>query len=106
MFSSILAATIWDTALGSLLRAILGAVGVIVLIIGVTKAISSFTQGTPGKGAKIIVGTAVVCAFMFRPQLVNSLIDFFATVLQTFISSADTIADNPTQYTNPVTPNQ
>lgn len=104
MYSTIFAATIWDTNLGKMLAAILAAAGVIVLIIGVTKAISSFTQGTPGKGAKIIIGTAVVCAFMFRPQLVNSLIGFFANVLGTFIGSADEIAKNPSNFTNPPAP--
>ena len=93
--------SIWTTPIGKVLAGILAAAGVIVLIIGVTKAISSFTQGTPGKGAKIIIGTAVVCAFMFRPQLVNNLIGFFSNIVGDLITSADKIAENPDNYTNP-----
>jgi hypothetical protein len=97
MYSSILAAgdtAIWSTSLGSLLKAILAALGVIVLLIGVAKSISSFTAGTPGKGAKIILGTAVACAFLFNPEMVNSLINFFSTIVSTVISSGNDIADS------------
>ena len=97
MYSSILAATtIWNTGLGSLIKALLAAVGVIVLLVGVAKSISSFTAGTPGKGAKIIFGTAVASAFLFQPELVNTLVDLFGAIVNSVLTSGKTIADSAT----------
>jgi hypothetical protein len=101
MYSSILAAPlgIWETGLGSLIKALLAAVGVIVLLVGVAKSISSFTAGTPGKGAKIIFGTAVACAFLFQPTLVDTLIELFGTIVKSVLESGDKIADSATTPT-------
>jgi hypothetical protein len=99
-YSSIILAAepkgLFDTALGGLIVALLRAVALIVLLIGAAKAISSFTSGTPGKGAKIILGTAVVCAFLFQPTLVESLISFMGTIVKTVIGSGADIANSVT----------
>ena len=96
--STILAAPtgLFDTQLGQLITALLRAVALIVLLMGAAKAISSFTSGTPGKGAKILIGTAFVCAFLFQPSLVEQLISFMSSIVSTVIGSSDEIAKSAT----------
>jgi hypothetical protein len=95
MYSTILAATdLFDTQVGGMIKAILRAVALIVLLIGAAKSISSFTSGTPGKGAKIILGTAIVCSFLFNPAMASQLIEFFSTIVSNVISSGGDIANS------------
>ena len=90
---TIAAATgLFDTEIGHIIEAVLRAVALIVLLIGAAKAISSFTSGTPGKGAKIIVGTAVVCSFLFNPSMASDLIQFFSGIVKANIGSGNDIA--------------
>ena len=91
---------LFSTPFGKVLVAVLRAVALIVLLVGATKAISSFTSGTPGKGAKIIIGTAVVCSFLFQPSMAGSLIGWMSSIVEAVISSGDAI----TKGANTVTP--
>jgi hypothetical protein len=94
---------LFSTPFGRILVAILRAVALIILLIGATKAISSFTSGTPGKGAKIIIGTAVVCAFLFNPSMAGSLISFMSSIVEAVISSGDAITKGASNTVTPTT---
>jgi hypothetical protein len=93
---------LFDTAIGGIIKALMAAGALIILIIGVMKAVSAFTSGQPGKGAKTIIGTAVVCVFLFRPELLSQLIAFMSTIVEAVIGSGNDIVDGA-KNTTPTT---
>lgn len=83
----------WGSSLGGPVKALLGAVGVIVVIIGILNSVGKFLKGDIGKGIKVIMGAVVLAAFCFAPkELIGALTSTVANLLQMGTSSVDEIA--------------
>lgn len=77
----------WGTAIGGSLKALLVAAGIIVVIVTAVKAFKDITGGKPGNAAKTILGAAIIAAFLFRPELISTLITAAGVVVEKVISS-------------------
>lgn len=66
-----------DSALGNIIVAICGAIGIIVALVGILKAIGAFAKGRVGEGFKYIVMTALLAAILFS---VRAIPDMLATL--------------------------
>jgi hydrogenase-4 membrane subunit HyfE len=83
------------TAIGSVITALLAAVGVIVVILAVVRAVGKISQGKVPDAVKGIVGAGLLAVFLFQPTLVVSLVDMMANLVQAVIGSGDKlITDN------------
>ena len=70
-------------------------VGGIVVVIAVFKAIGSFISGKPGNGVKMLVGGAIIAAFMFKPTLINTIIELFADIIDKIFGSVKEVDKGP-----------
>jgi hypothetical protein len=78
----------WDTWMGTLIAAVLGAAGVVVVLVSVVKGFTFVGQGKPGQAVKIAGGAILLCVFLFRPITMNNVISLVADV---FDGSVDNI---------------
>jgi hypothetical protein len=104
MTASLIAATgqeFWNTSAGGILQVLLGAVGVILALVTALKAFGKFSGGKPAEGAKIIVGGLLVCAFLFRPQLLNEVIGFIGDLFETILGGGQELIDQQPTGTTP-----
>jgi hypothetical protein len=89
---TLLAATsFFDSPIGGWVKAILGAVGVIIVIIAVLKAVGNFLNGKVGAGVKTIVMGLVVAAICIQPEIITNLINVMADVLNLGADSVEEI---------------
>lgn len=86
-----MASTFWATDIGAWAKAVLGAVGVVVVIFACIKAAGSFLGGKVGKGATILLSGIVVGAFMLRPELFDALLSTMGDLLDKGVTSVDQI---------------
>lgn len=82
----------WDTALGNTIEAFLAVIGLLLVLSALFKAVKAFTSGAVVLGFKYIGGGLVVAAFMFRPQLFETLINATAYLLGIAVDTATRIA--------------
>lgn len=75
------AQTFLDSSAGQTLTTLLGAIGVIVLIVGGLLAIKGFVSGKIGAGIKVLVGTVVICAILFAPDLLLDAVSGIGSLL-------------------------
>lgn len=83
----------WNTTAGKVIGALLGAVGVIVVLVTAVKGFSAVAQGRPGQAFKGIAVAVVLSVFLFRPQTMNDLISFVADLIQSVISDTSELQD-------------
>lgn len=81
----------WNTTPGKVLGAILGAVGVVVVLITAVKGFSFISQGKPGQAFKAVFVAIVLCVFLFRPTTMNDLIDFVGGMFRDILGDAEKI---------------
>ena len=84
------AATFWGTDIGGFIKAILGAVGVVIVLAGLFKGIPKGLNGKMADAAKIILGAVVLAVLCFKPELISTMItvagDIFTKVLDSIQS--------------------
>lgn len=100
MFNTFFAATdgtnFWELSSVAPLKAILAAVGVLVAMGGVFRAVGAMTAQKMGPAIKILGFTLVACVFLFRPATLTDLINLVANLVDTLIGGADeVIRENP-----------
>jgi len=84
---------LWTSSLGDPIKAVLGAVGMIVIIYAVFKAIKEALSGSVGKAAKTVISGAVIAAFMLNPPMLGSLINTVSNVVSKVISGTGDVVD-------------
>lgn len=84
----------WGTQLGGMVKALLAAVGVVVVIYGIARSIGKFASGKAGEGFKQIILTVLLAAFMFRPQLMTAMVDLASNVFDALFRSGQDIIEN------------
>lgn len=84
--------TFWDTELGGAIRGVLVAVGILVVLFALFKAVGHVGQGKMGPAVKIVLAAVVLAAFLFNPLLFGGLIDAFGTLVGYVISSFTDVA--------------
>jgi hypothetical protein len=77
----------WDSALGNTLSAVLAVVGIIIVIGAVLKVIQKVSAGQTAGAVKIVLGTIVIAAILFQPQLLETLITTVGNVVASAVSS-------------------
>ena len=86
------AATSWDqTTLGKYVVAGMAIIGGFIVVFAIFKAIKDFLSGKPGPGIKVLLGGAVIAAFMFKPSLITSLINLVSGVIEKVLQSGGEI---------------
>lgn len=80
-YNTLAATDFWSTPIGKWTVAILGAVGIIVVLAAVLKSIPKFTAGKFGDGLKIIIGGLVIAAICIKPSLITDMINTVADLL-------------------------
>jgi hypothetical protein len=81
----------WDTWMGTLIAAVLGAAGVVVVLVSVVKGFTFVGQGKPGQAVKIAGGAILLCVFLFRPITMNNVISLVADIFDGSVSNVEQI---------------
>lgn len=101
MFHSLILAsqatdTFFASPAGTVLKALLAALGVILIVFAAVRMISSFAKGQIGPAVKTFIGTAIAVVFLFRPELLVSLVETIGTLVETLFGSTEEIIDKNT----------
>jgi hypothetical protein len=83
-----------ETTLGRVITGLLAAFGVIAVIFGLAKTFGNFASGKQSQAFKTLAATVVIAAFMFRPSLIVSLIEFMSNIFDALFGSAEQIRNN------------
>jgi hypothetical protein len=81
----------WTSGAGKLIGALLGAAGVVVVLISAFKGFSFITQGKPGMAMKTVVSSIAICIFLFRPETMNDVIALVGNIFQGILGDAEKI---------------
>jgi hypothetical protein len=81
----------WTSGAGKLIGALLGAAGVVVVLISAFKGFSFITQGKPGMAMKTVVSSIAICIFLFRPETMNDVIALVGSIFQGILGDAEKI---------------
>lgn len=81
------ASTFWNTPIGGWLKAILAAVGVLVVLVAVLKGARKVLDGKGGAAAQIALGAIVLAALCFKPEILSSMIDTAGAIVEKIIAS-------------------
>lgn len=84
----------WSTSLGGVLRDLMTAIGIIVVLATILKAVSQITTGKVGGAVKIALGGFVVAAILFSPTLINDFITAAGALVQTVLNTFNEILTN------------
>lgn len=79
--------TFWTTGAGKALGAILGVVGLFVLLGAGFKAWKSFADGKTGAGFKLLIGGGMLAAILISPSLLTGFVDLLGKLWETVVSS-------------------
>lgn len=79
--------------LGKVVKGLAGAVGFIVAIFGVFKAIGAFLSGRVGNGIKVIFATILIAGILFRLDLLVQFATWLGDLIGQALSSAKDVAD-------------
>ena len=82
----------WNTWMGTLIAAVLGAAGVVVVLVSVVKGFTFIGQGKPGQAVKIAFGAIVLCVFLFRPATMNDVISVVADIFDGSVDNIEQIS--------------
>lgn len=83
----------WQTTLGVVIKALLGALGVVTVLVSAVKGFTFVGQGKPGQAVKIVAGAILLCVFLFRPETMNDLISTTGGMVSNVIGQANNIQD-------------
>jgi hypothetical protein len=85
----------FDTPIGTIIQALLGGVGLVVVLLAAVRAFGKIAQGQVPAAVKGLVGAAVVAVFLFRPQLAVALVDTLGNIVSSLLSSVSDVIDDP-----------
>lgn len=71
-----------DSGLGGIIKAIAGAVGFLVGVFGVLKAIGAFLGGKMGQGFKVIIATMLIAGILFNLDLLIDFADWIGSLVK------------------------
>jgi hypothetical protein len=81
----------WNTWMGTLIAAVLGAAGVVVVLVSLVKGFTFIGQGKPGQAVKIAFGAIALCVFLFRPITMNNVISVVADLFDGSVENIEQI---------------
>lgn len=81
-----------DSTLGTWVKALAGAAGLLVAIFGVLKAIGAFLGGKMGAGIRVIIGTVVLAGILFKLDLLIDFAGWLGDIIGDAISSGEGLA--------------
>lgn len=76
-----------DTEAGGTIRTLLRALGTAVVLLASVMIVKSVIGGRVAVAVKTLLGTIVIAAFLFNPDLFNTLINTFSGLVSTFVES-------------------
>lgn len=79
--------TFWGTSAGKALGAVLGVVGILVLLGAGFKAFKSFADGKTGAGVKILLGGGVLAAILISPGMLTSFAELAGKLFSLVVES-------------------
>ena len=79
----------WNTGPGQLIAALMGAAGVVRVLITAVKGFSFIGQGKPGQAFKAIIAAVAISVFLFRPETMNDVIRLVADLFDGLVGDAD-----------------
>lgn len=88
------AITFWESSAGEMVKAILAALGVLVAIGGVLKAVGKLSGQKSSEAFKILGSTLLLCVFLFRPETLTDIINLIADVVESLIGGSSEIVNN------------
>jgi hypothetical protein len=94
----------WDTAIGHVLSIFLGVLGFLVVIVALVRTIGHVSKGEVSKAVKGAVGSILLAAILFSPQLIGSVIGIGGNVWSDMISTVSSITGSSTPGTPGGTP--
>ena len=79
--------TFWNTQIGGAIKAVMVAIGIVVVLVCALKALKDVTGGKPGNAAKTVIAGAVLASVLFYPEIISDLIGLMGDLFQKVISS-------------------
>jgi hypothetical protein len=92
------------TTAGGVLRGVLAAIGVVIVIAAIVKAVGAFATGKIGGAVKTIIFSTVLAAFMFQPELLVSLVEVISNAVKALLGSSGEIINGGSNNGTPPPP--
>lgn len=84
----------WDSGAGAAVKAAFVVAGCLIGVFGVFRAIAAFSGQKTSNGFKILFSTIVLCAFLFRPELLNELLELVSEVVKSVLKGSAEVIEN------------
>lgn len=94
----------WNTSMGTIIAAIMGAIGVVTVLVSVVKGFAFVGQGKPGQAVKIAFGAIALCIFLFRPVTMNNVISKMADLFDSGVKTVECIKTGAESANTPGVP--
>lgn len=77
----------WETQMGSVLRTLMGIVGIFVVVYAVLKAVKNVATGKVADSVKGIVGAILLAAVLFNPPIIQNAIKAGGNIVNSVINT-------------------
>ena len=81
--------TFWGTGIGGVLGQLLGAAGVLLLIVAGIAAWKTISDGKMGRAVMTFAGAAVIASFLINPGLLGDAASVMGNLFETVMGSLD-----------------
>lgn len=78
-----------DSEIGGWVTAGLGALGAVVIFIGILRVIGAGSKGKMGEVFKIILSTGIIAALLFQPQIALDFAAFLGDLVKSLLNSVE-----------------
>ena len=85
--------------LGQVLAALLGVLGILVVVFALIRVVKHIAGGKMGEAFKTVIGAVVLATFLFQPSLVNQVIGAGGTIVQKVIQTVSDIGNTGSSTT-------
>jgi len=82
----------WDTSFGSALAALMGVIGILVVVYAVIKGVKNISTGKVADSVKGIIGAVLLAAVLFNPPIIQNAVAAGSKVMNAAISTISDIA--------------
>lgn len=85
----------WSTGFGTILKTLMMCMAIVIVVLAAVKSVGHFSKGKVADGVKVILGSVVVAVFLFRPEIIDSLINTVADLVDSLLGSSKDVITNP-----------
>ena len=80
------------TGLGQAIASLMKAAALLIILVAAVKAVKDVLAGKVGKAAQLIIGAAVVVAFLWNPSLITDLVELTSRLVGDGVKDVNNVA--------------